>query len=208
MSNGNVQPPVQQERSMPCGIAPVTLEFGDSWNRNIILDTLYETVLRGRFSLAGLHARTEEKNGKMVKIGGVTVSPELSVMPEVPGMRMTIDAKESTARIFDPLEDDPELLDDINRVQSNITSLGGKITFVKSVVRRLDEPTLKTLLREMCRLVEAKSATVVEGSLPKLKQIEKLPGRFLYDPAFKSQIKPRYEGDPIPYAGGVPAGAT
>lgn len=172
-----------QERA-PRAIPPVTVEFGDDCNRTITIDTL-KARLRGKYS-------------QMRRDAGAIMNR----MPDIPGQRMTIDFASRLVRIFDPLENDKDLLSKINSVTAEATVIasgGGKFTFVTASEQKLNADELKTLIIEICTLVENKSAFVVDGTqLPSERAIESLPGFELFD-VWNSGRKPKYKKDAEAY---------
>lgn len=169
-------------------IKTLVVEFGDENNRQILLSTKREK-LRGKFSIAGLHQR---KN-----VPGRSVGESMSRMPDIPGMRMELIFSKNEIRIFDPLADDPDLLDKINAVGRDQGISSRPYKAVPERKEEMDNDTFKTMVREIVQLVKAESATVVDGDIPKLEAVDKLPGRYLNDPGnTTTQGKAKFE--PVP----------
>jgi hypothetical protein len=153
-----------------------TVEFGDDNCRNMVLKTLRLKV-RGRWSLAILQSR---------EIGGRDVGAAMSQMPEIPGLRLRVIPKELKIAIFDPLESKPELVERINRVFK--AARGGASTTPYKAVERVeqdfskDPDKFKTLICELARMKDAGTVKMHDGKFPTEAEIDKMPGRELYDP--------------------------
>lgn len=173
-----------------------TVEFGDPLNRQIYLSTLEKRV-RGHFSISKIVARS---GPRMPNGGRVNIGDEIGAMPEIPGQRLRVDARDAKALkviIFDPLETEEELRKKIARVLSNArranASGSDTVGFIESQVQVVDADKFKTLLLELVQLETEKSLKVFKGKLPTLPEVEALPGRKLFDIANKSPHKPKYE---------------
>lgn len=160
----------------------VTVEFGDDHCRTITLN-VFRLQVRGRFSLRTLASRPE---------GARDVGTAMSQMPDVPGLRCTVDSRAGTYRLWDPLESDKPLLDRINRALRNARlATGGDVTHVPAVENRLDDDQWKTLMLELVDKAENGYCEVVDGELPTREQLAAAKGRRLADP-WNSGRKPKY----------------
>jgi hypothetical protein len=121
-------------------------------------------------------------------------------MPDIPGQCMEVDITKKTARVFDPLESQPELLNQINHVSAEAVSLrssGTVIVHVPEVTHTLDDDHFKSLLMELRRKRVSDCLRVVDGQLPAESVIEKLPGREL---SFRTSAHaPRYKDEVMGY---------
>ena len=183
MSNGNenAQKPVVRV------VAPFTVELGDDNNRTITVDTL-KLRLRGHWKKGNFFNR---------KGGGRDIGATMMQMPDLPGIRLAVNPREGTVRIYDPLADDKELVEQANRVMDHAYAAkqwGGKLTFVEEVLTPLDPDQMKTLLLEISRSVHGKCPvmTVFQGEVPKAEQLKEQPGRELYDMWSSNEDRPRY----------------
>lgn len=176
----------QEDGSPPAEAARLetfTVEFGDVYCRNHTINCLRLSV-RGAWSITRLHQRP---------IGGRDIGSAMSSMPAIPGQRLRVVPKEMRAFVEDPLAEDPELMEHINRVCRNARSTykGAPYTPVPTVEIQLSSDLLVTLVLELHRKAEAKCIEVVKGRLPTIEQVQKLPGRELYDP-WNNGRKPTY----------------
>lgn len=167
-----------------------TVEFGDACCRTITINTLKLRV-RGAFAISTLHKRDQ---------GGRDIGAAMARMPDIPGMRLAFDGRTRQARLFDPLEESPDLLARINAVSKAapaIIKTSREWTFVPATTHDFSNADrLKTLLHELALKRESKSLTIIEGDLPTLEMLDAIPGRRLNDPWNSSAIKPRYADDP------------
>jgi hypothetical protein len=169
--------------------APFVVEFGDDNNRQIVVQTVRRTV-RGSWSNQKLYRDNRGRN-----LGELGQS-----LPDIPGMCVKVEPSRNRVIWFDPLEKDDTPLKTLNRVIQNapsgIIGVGAAFGPVDRSVEEFDDPhQFKTLIRELVRLVSGNKATLREGALPTLEQIDNLPGEYLYDPAFQSDWKTRFEKD-------------
>jgi len=127
------------------------------------------------------------------------LGPAMTGMPAIPGIRLRVKPSEMKAYLEDPLADQPELVDRINRVARGAPSIKARSADWKPVPTRtftLTPDTLKTLILELLRKQEAKQIRMIKGKLPSEQTIDRLEGRQLNDP-WNSARKPRY-ADEVP----------
>lgn len=185
--------PDTKQKNLPPLPAPYQVEMGDDKCRTISLDHL-RLRLRGRWS------RSNFKRDLGI----------LNNMPDIPGLVVAINPKRSQLRIYDPLEEDPKLLAQINAVATSgegvmIKSIFAKFVHVPAVEHKLDEDTLVSLMLEVARKHYGPSPCMMEvrgsGRIPSEEEIKDLQacgalkGRELFDPWSNSQDKPRFADD-------------
>lgn len=160
-----------------------TVEFGDLHCRNHTINC-FRLRVRGAWSVTRLHQRG---------IGGRDIGSAMANMPDIPGQRLRVDPRAMRATVFDPLADQPDLLDRINAVAQKARAFWKGVPFkaVPPVELGLTDDLLVTLLMELQRKRDAGNIVVVEGRLPSVETIQKLAGRELYDP-WNSGRKPKY----------------
>lgn len=120
--------------------------------------------------------------------------------PKTPGMRVTVDTAKLTVDITDPLNEDLETLTKLNKWLTKPRD-GGPIN--SAPVRgdapkriQLDVHRIKTLCRELFRLVQMGHGRFVAGIKPSEEDIERLPGKFLLNPGARHQnYQPKFEED-------------
>lgn len=171
-------PPVEAVR-----LEPFTVEFGDVYCRNQFINCL-RLRARGAWSIQRLHQRPG---------GGRDLGSTMSQMPAIPGQQLRVVPREMKAYLEDPLTEDPQLLETINAVAYRARSIwkGNPFKPVPTVTLSLTNDLLVTLIHELHRKVEAGNAVVIKGRLPGNDQIQKIPGRELYDPLNNGR-KPTY----------------
>ena len=156
-----------------------TLELGDDQNSQIRIFALQRT-LRGRWS---------NRN--------VVVQHNLSTMPDIPGIHLTVNLRESKITISDPLNGDKKLCQRIRAAENQATltvSTAGRCG-IDTVETVLNTDQMKTVLLELNGLVASNSATVIKGQMPEYKQIEEMPGDELLDPHGVTPGMPMYVKD-------------
>lgn len=164
-------------------LQPFKVEFGDNYLRNHTIAT-FRLRVRGSWSITALHQRP---------IGGRDIGAAMSAMPAIPGQTLRVEPREMKAYVEDPLADDPSLLESINAVAQKARSIwkGAPFKAVPVTELILSSDLLKTLIMELYRKLEAGHIKVLEGKLPNREQVDKLPGRELYDP-WNNGRKPTY----------------
>lgn len=178
------QPPTQQRGNTP-RLQPFTVEFGDVYCRNHTLNTPpFQTQVRGAFSLATMARRPEG----MRDVGVIGMR-----IPDLPGQRLSVDPSRKTARLFDPCEEGAgkAALDRYNAVAKEAPNLPRNYGPVPAVEHKLNDDQLKTLIFEIKQKLEHGNAKLVDGTFPADGDIERLPGREMYD-QWNQGRKPRY----------------
>lgn len=184
MAQGTPQPTQKNVRPN------VILECGNSLNQTITLDT-FKQRLRGSWSSAGLMAKR-----------GRALGDKMTQMPDIPGIRIAIYLTLKTVRFYDPLNlpEYKELLVRINSASRNakVHQSGGQYRGVQDVEKVVTDDVMKTLLLEIVNVHMTKedpTMRVVNGQLPELDFINKLPGDQLYDPWSNNSLKPDFVKD-------------
>lgn len=162
-----------------------TVELGDERNRQINVPMLHETF-RGAYSVANLR--------------GQDIGSPASSMPDIPGMQLTIDARNRRVIIRDPLKDNEALCSQIAGVLKKRGSYGlSKLTGCDERTVAMDEHEMKTLVRFVVKLLDPPSglpkAKLVKGRVPTDEEVDQLPGEYLYDPGSETQHGPKFEKD-------------
>lgn len=163
------------------------VEIGDSCNRSVHLSSI-KVNLRGKFSVSNITSREG---------GGRQIGEALLNMPDIPGMRVKVDLTNGAYTIYDPLNNNPMLLDRINGIADKVPILRGpKVKPVETINAHEQDPDrFKTLVLQLIRLVNDGMGKVTDGLMPKEESLEALPGRELFDPNSNSHAKPRYVKD-------------
>lgn len=125
-------------------------------------------------------------------------SNHLGMLPEIPGMELHVNPSNCLYRIIDPLHNNPELCERIRKalVESSPMAVASRIDGIKPQGGELDVHRIKTLVREMIRMVKSDEAEVCKGTLPEMDDVEALPGEFLLNPgSLVHNGQPMYEKD-------------
>lgn len=144
-------------------ILPVVIEIANDKNRQYMWP-MNMVVLRGRWTRAHLI--------------GVTMAPVMASMPDIPGMRVMVDASRSFARVFDPLAEPGN--EEVRVRAAKVHKEAFRVEAGPENETRYDNLTadeVKSWLHCMRRAVDGGHAEVVHGSLPTAEQIASLPGR-------------------------------
>ena len=177
--------PVREEQV----ISGFTVEFGDDYLRNHTINTPpFQGQVRGEFSLARLSKRPE---------GSRDVGSTASRIPDLPGMRLSIDIRRKQGVLFDPCEEGAgkAALERYNLLAKGTPALE-PYRFVEKVEHDLTDHQLKTIIIELRQKLKTGNCRVVQGEFPTDQQIESLKGRELNDPwnqgrkpMFKDQLE-------------------
>lgn len=177
-------------------MAQFTVEFGDDCGRTITLNTL-RLRLRGAWSIS----RLMSKQG-----GGRAIGEAMSGMPNIPGMRCKVEPRHSRVTIFDPLENEPDLLAQINKLKEKWPIIGGESNGAgkwkpnDTAVHVLVPDEFKSVVLDLVDLYKGKMLVPLDGSrIPSQEEAEALPGKQLYDPWSNSRAKPTYAEDEHAY---------
>lgn len=163
-------------------------------NGNLLLQAIPGLVLRGALSAT--------KPSTNFKSGAKVVSPDqssfLGQFPDVPGMHLHVDPAKLSYKVIDPLDGDEELCAKLTAAMRRKNAMSGtrQVRGVKPQSGKLDAHRIKTLVRECIQLVQAGEARVVKGVLPKMEDVEQLPGNFLLNPGSRIRnTQPQFEKD-------------
>ena len=181
------------ETRRPTGLAavlgPVTVEVASALNSNLWFRPC-ERILRGRFAIENVpHGSTPDELAQIFRGN------------PLPGLYITVDPSRRTAEVRDPMGD-PQRKDQLAEVVRRIKAArvvmawNEEPTFEKTDRREnLSDTDIKTWLYWMRRAVDSGHAEVVHGSLPRLVEIMKLPGRTAMLPSQTAKGAPRFYED-------------
>jgi len=174
----------------PSGIAEFAFQIIEPRCRGLLINALKNTQpVRTKWSLAVMNAH-----------GGADVGGTMQRMPEIPGLTLIINPKHKTLTIIDPLKKDTDLLDRINAIHAEVSSIapaGGRaFKHVPDQKYEFNDDEFKTIVMEFQYYNSSKCPFQLEmingTSFPTDEQIEKLPGRELFDPRSNSRIQPKF----------------
>jgi len=156
-----------------------TLELGGDNNQMIRVFTMQRT-LRGRWS---------NRN--------IRVQHNLSTMPDIPGVHLTVNLREGKVSVSDPLNADKKLCQRIRHAenQASITVSQAGRCGIDSTESQMNPDQMKTLLLELHGLVNDGAARVVSGTMLDLAEIKAMPGDELLDPHGVTPGQPMYVKD-------------
>jgi len=179
-------------------VAPFGIEADGPRNNDLLIQTIAGCKLRGRIvaNRGTIVNNRDEYNTPVVNPDQVAV---LGQLPEIPGMQLHVNPENGAYLISDPLEDNEELCERIRRFlekRGYVRRVGGKVRGMPVQRGKLGPDEMKTLVREMVHCVEAGYARVCKGVLPKMEDVDKLPGDYLLNPGCRIHTdQPRYEKD-------------
>lgn len=168
----------------------VIVELGDVRGRSILFPP-NQRVLRGKWSKS--------------QVSHQSMSPELANMPDIPGLLIAVDTAQRAVGILDPLNqqtpDTKAQLAKLTEIYPQIMNQKG--TPEKDVkLGKQTDSTLKTWLYWIRRLVDGRQATLHRGNLPKIEDIEAMPGEFIwnqFDMSSSKEIERTQKTLPYPY---------
>ncbi len=122
----------------------------------------------------------------------------LASFPRTPGMEVHVNPAQLKYTIEDPMHGDEDLCIRVQKwlEHNSAYSPDKKINGHPLREGELDVNRMKTLCRELFHLVESGEAKRAKGSVPTMKEIEGLPGRFLLNPGSRVQnTQPMFEDE-------------
>lgn len=184
----------QQIAAAAMMVAPWAIEADHPRFCDLLLQSIPGCRLRSKASAM--------KGAVDVKTGDVRVpvdqSRALAAMPVIPGMQLHVIPHELRYRVIDPLHGNKPLLARISRFleEQGGTLASKNFDGVPPLDGTLDVHQMKTLNREMLNLVKAQEATIVDGKMPTLDDVNDLPGYYLLNPGSRVYNgQPTYEKD-------------
>lgn len=179
-------------------VMPWGIEADHPRNCDLLLQCIPGQRLRS--ALDGSKPALDRKTGDLVV--PLDQSRSLASAPKMPGMQLHVNPAKLTYVIIDPLRDNEPMLNRLEKFlsTSNGRSITGKLNGVDKLEGKLDPHQMKSLCREMLRLVESKEAKVVAGRgmgpIPDQDDVDGLPGHYLLNPgSIVANTQPKYEKD-------------
>ena len=159
----------------PKAVAPWGIEIDVYSNSDVIVQSIPGCRLRGAIRAGRTLPNGENPPDSWAVYGK---------LPQVPGMELHVNPAARSYTIVDPLHTDEDLRATLQRRMLGAGMIGSRteIRGVPPTKGELDTDRMKTLVREMFRLVRDKMAVVIKGSLPDEEAIDRLPGRYLLNP--------------------------
>lgn len=174
-------------------VVPFVVEMADPRCNDIVIQCIPGCKLRS--AIKSVKKVFSPHKGDETTFAHSGVVPGL---PELPGMQVHVFPSTGKYKITDPLHGDERTC---NIIKSLLKKQLGFRTAEKldgspPVSGKLDPSTMKTLVRELVRLVEGDMAVVIKGERPTEQEMENLPGRYLLNPGSRVPTgQPRYEDE-------------
>lgn len=174
-------------------VSPFGVEIDHHRNDDVMLQAIPGARLRSSI----------DSNKGAVNQRGETVIPldqsiGMSGLSKIPGQQIHVNPKSKAYAIIDPLNDDSNALEKLNRFlrSKGILARDASVKAVPKNEGTLDQHRMKTLVRELRWLVQSGDARVVGGRLPDQDDIDSLPGEYLLNPGSRVQnTQPMFEKD-------------
>jgi hypothetical protein len=191
--------PELKEKKQTVTVSPFTVEADHPTNANLMIQGIGNVSLRSalKHTKTVIHASTRNPVQRMESapaglIGGLPMN--------IRGMTLRVDPAKLTWEVEDPLHDDEETCEKIRlairRSDSIAYTSGEKITGVPKREGKLNVHQMKTLVREVCWLLDAEHVKVVKGAEPDMEDVDSLPGRYLTNPFNPIQVRqPQFEDE-------------
>lgn len=184
-------------------IAPFGIEISHPRNCDVSIKSIPGSPLRGAVN-PSVEIITNAKQGDGDDVDGMFVNTRAAHdlgLPRIPGQQLHLRPDNRKYTITDPLHDNESLCEAISRAMSLSDKSPYRVGKIKGLPPRsgeLDNDQFKSLVREVVQIVEAGEGKVVKGSLPKMEDVDALPGDYLLNPGVGRMgpwNQPRYEKD-------------
>ncbi len=173
-------------------VQPFGVEADHPRNADLLLQGI-----EGRLRLRGALSASKPAYGKDAGIPSGQHS-RLGNLPPIPGMQIHVNPATLAYRVIDPLHDDEDLCERIERglKETERSVPGGKIRGCPPTKGKTSVHRMKTLCRELLHLLDIGHAKLVKGPRPTPEDVERLPGRFLLNPgATDKTTQPYFEDE-------------
>lgn len=195
MSDTATLEPAVKTKTKATNMGVFGIEADHPRNADLLLISLPNTRLRS--AIKPTKMIFDRENGE--QITRPTSAGIIDGLPShIPGMQLTVDVPKGQYKVVDPLCDDEDMCEKIQRAMSRQGAFrtDNKVRGVSPRSGTINADQMKTLVREMCRLVDAGEAIVVRGTKPTEEELENMAGEFLTNPINMGDYhQPRYEKD-------------
>lgn len=184
-----------EEKPITRNSTTFTVEIDTKRNGDILLQSIEGCRLRGALDPSKVTiASTQQKTGHFEPTIPLDQTSNLGQLPKVPGQRITVNTKELSYEISDPLRTDENMK---NRLLAALKSRGHGTVKIDGVPTRsgtLTVDRMKTLCRELMWLINDGDAKSVDDNFPTEKDIDALKGDYLLNPGQRTpNMQPQYE---------------
>lgn len=174
-------------------IAPFGIQVDHPRNADLLLQSIKNCRLRS--AISSTRTVTDKRSGHTMVPASQAA---MATFPSTPGMKLYVKPSDCSYKIIDPLCENEELCNRILRYlkEKGMAGSSTKIAGVPESKGTLDPHYMKTLVRELFQLSEAGHVKECMGHIPKLKDIDAMPGKYLLNPG--STVlngQPRFEED-------------
>ena len=181
-----------KSKRVACSVRPFSVEITGNGS-DVIIQSIPGCKVRGAIKPT---KKVFKPHGGMK----TTTAPSGNIpgIPDVPGIRLEVNPGRCTCKLVDPLVEEVGIRSELEAALMSHGRLqkGQNINGVPERTENLDPSRMKTLVRELVRMIDCDMAKMHRGECPKEEDIEKLKGHFLLNPG--SQVhnsQPRYEKD-------------
>lgn len=174
-------------------VVPFAVEVDHPRNDDVLLQSIINCRLRS--AIDGSRPAIDAKTGDLHVPNDQARA--LASFPRTPGMQLHVNPAALTYEIIDPLEGNEEMCDRIVKFlkRSGAPSLE-RIKGVPKQNGKLDINRMKTLCREIIWLSDERAVKAVKGKIPRIEDVEELPGEFLLNPGSRvPNTQPQFEAD-------------
>jgi len=176
-------------------VPPFGVEIDHPRNSDVLLQGI-KTHRRLRSALGLPRPIPDRKTGEPRM--PIDQTREWGQFPNVPGMQIHVNPAKLTYTIVDPLRGDEDLCGRIRKYlnANSAFHVDTKIDGVPPHKGEVDQHRMKTLCRELLRLLDSGVAKVVKGPRPSMEDVDSLPGKYLLNPGARIRnSQPTFEED-------------
>jgi len=176
-------------------VEPFTVEIDHPRNADVLLQCIIGCRLRSLISSAKpitVHTADGREESRIPQ----DQTRDMGMLPVIPGMQLTVYPEKCSYRIYDPLTDDEDMCDRIQKVMDDrgVFRSSSKLRGVPTRTGTLDQHRFKSLCRELLWLLDANHAKMVKGVQPTMEDVGELPGDYLLNPGSQvNNTQPRFE---------------
>jgi len=174
-------------------VSSFTMEADHPRNCDLLIQNIPGLKLRS--AIEGTRPIIDQQTGDAVV--PADQSKGLASLPRIPGMLIRVLPEEGIVIVTDQIDDDEKLKSRlVSFLKNNTAYRSDSIKGVDKQTHKIGESEMKTLCRELFNIMEAGEGTLAKGPMPKMSEIDEMPGRYLLNPGSTLQnSQPRYEDE-------------